>query len=712
MMKKRTDIQNGEKHRTSRILWYFYGLFLLCSAAIICKIVYLQASWEPDPDWEDKFRPSKTEQRIKPDKGSILDHKGRLLVTSVPQYDIYMDCTVQKDYYANDEKNGQKLEKEWRRSAEALSKGLADLLGEHDRDWYYRNIITKRDSRGKNDGRKNFCITRGVDYDTMLKIKALPLFREGRYKGGLKISKSDSRHFPYEELAGRVLGYIKYDSSNPRNDRFIGIEGQYDYILHGKEGVEWRRVTDKKGWIKDNDSTSVPVEHGLDVRTTLDIEIQDIADKAMRKHITADERVEGACCVIMDVETGAVRAMVNLSRNSRGEFGEYYNMAIGRPGEPGSVFKTATLLTLLDDKATTLNTVIPTCGGVMEDMKYLEKDRYITDYEKKYGTGKISILDGFKISSNYVFRRLVKDNYEDDPRAFIRRLHEYRLGDDFGFDITENGGGKSRLPDMSNTSWKTDLVQSAIGYAVMVTPLQIVTLYNAIANDGKMMKPYLIESFESDGKVVEKFGPSILNASICSKATADTMTRALKAVTAEGTGRQLKNAKCKVAGKTGTARVALSKEERGTSKDPYISGNNERRYQATFVGFFPADDPKYTAIITAYTTLSKGSLYGGDSPAKAYREIVDNLWARDTEWSRRLEERNEVPEMKSGFIATGLKGSAPVPDVKGYGLMDALYAIENSGYRCHYEGMGHVVKQTPEPGKEFKKGEIIRIVLK
>ena len=711
-MKKRTDIQNGEKHRTSRILWYFYGLFLLCSAAIICKIVYLQASWEPDPEWEDKFRPSKTEQRIKPDKGSILDHNGRLLVTSVPQYDIYMDCTVQKDYYANDEKNGQKLEKEWRRSAEALSKGLADLLGEHDRDWYYRNIITKRDSRGKNDGRKNFCITRGVDYDTMLKIKALPLFREGRYKGGLKISKSDSRHFPYEELAGRVLGYIKYDSSNPRNDRFIGIEGQYDYILHGKEGVEWRRVTDKKGWIKDNDSTSVPVEHGLDVRTTLDIEIQDIADKAMRKYITADERVEGACCVIMDVETGAVRAMVNLSRNSRGEFGEYYNMAIGRPGEPGSVFKTATLLTLLDDKATTLNTVIPTCGGVMEDMKYLEKDRYITDYEKKYGTGKISILDGFKISSNYVFRRLVKDNYEDDPRAFIRRLHEYRLGDDFGFDITENGGGKSRLPDMSNTSWKTDLVQSAIGYAVMVTPLQIVTLYNAIANDGKMMKPYLIESFESDGKVVEKFGPSILNASICSKATADTMTRALKAVTAEGTGRQLKNAKCKVAGKTGTARVALSKEERGTSKDPYISGNNERRYQATFVGFFPADDPKYTAIITAYTTLSKVSLYGGDSPAKAYREIVDNLWARDTEWSRRLEERNEVPEMKSGFIATGLKGSAPVPDVKGYGLMDALYAIENSGYRCHYEGMGHVVKQTPEPGKEFKKGEIIRIVLK
>lgn len=711
-MAGRKDIQSGDKHRTSRILWYIYGIFLILSAVIAARIIVLQTSWEPDPKWEHRFRPVKNEQTIKPDKGSILDHKGNLLVTSVPKYDIYMDCTVQKDYYAENGEKGARQEKEWRQKAEQLSKGLADLLGEHDRDWYYRNIITRRDSKAKNDGRKNFCITRGVDYDTMMKIRALPLYREGRFKGGMKVTGNDSRHFPYEELAGRVLGYIKKDSHDPKNDRFIGIEGQYDYILHGEEGTVWRKVTDKKGWIRDTDSAAVEVRHGKDIRTTLDIDIQDIADKALRRHLIGDERIEAGCCVIMDVKTGAVRAMVNLQRNSKGEFGENFNLAIGRPGEPGSVFKTAILTTLIEDAKLSLTDRIPTEHGRMKDMPHIEADRYITDYERKHNTRSISVLDGFKISSNYVFRRLVKDNYEKDPHALLTRLHEYRLGETFDFDLKEKGGGSPKLPTLKNESWKTDLVSMAIGYSVMETPLQIVTFYNALANDGKMMKPYLIESFETDGKVENRFGPSILNGSICSKATADTMTRALLAVTQEGTGRQLKNAKCKVAGKTGTARVALNKEERGKSGNPYISEKGERRYQATFVGFFPADEPQYTAIITAYTTLSKGSLYGGDAPAKAFREIVDNLWAMDTRWSRELKERNDVPDMKAGHIGTGRKGSAPVPDVMGYGLMDAIYAIENNGYKCSYEGLGHVVSQSPAAGSEGRKGETVNIKLR
>lgn len=711
-MTENRNIHSGDKHRTSRILWYIYGIFLILSVVIIIKIITLQTSWEPDPKWEHRFRPVKNEQIIKPDKGAILDHKGNLLVTSVPKYDIYMDCTVQKDYYAQSGEKGRELESQWREKAEQLSKGLASTLGEHEWDWYYRNIITKRDSKTKNDGRMNFCIARGVNYDTMMEIRSLPLYREGRYKGGMKVERHESRHFPYEDLAGRVLGYIKKDSSNPKNDRFIGIEGQYDYILHGKEGIQWRRVTDKRGLIRDTDSSVVEVQHGKDIRTTLDIDIQDIADKALRKHLASDERIEAACCVILDVETGAVRAMVNLQRNNKGEFGEYFNLAIGRPGEPGSIFKTAILTTLIEDGKVRLTSRIPTEGGVMKDMPHIEKDNYITEYEKKHNTRSIPVIDGFKISSNYVFRRLVKDHYETDPQALLSRLHEYQLGDSFSFDLTENGGGRSKLPSLKNESWKTDLVSAAIGYSVMETPLQIVTFYNGLANDGKMMKPYLIESFETDGKIENDFGPTILNGSICSKATADTITRALVAVTKEGTGRQLKNAKCTVAGKTGTARVALNRQERGNSPSPYQSEHGERRYQATFVGYFPAEEPEYTAIITAYTTLSKASMYGGDAPAKAYREIVDNLWAMDSQWSRELKARNNVPEMKAEYIGTGRKGSAPVPDVKGYGLMDAIYAIENNGYRCSYEGMGHVVSQTPAAGAKGTKGETVRIILK
>ena len=212
--------------------------------------------------------------------------------------------------------------------------------------------------------------------------------------------------------------------------------------------------------------------------------------------------------------------MVNLQRNNKGEFGEYFNLAIGRPGEPGSIFKTAILTTLIEDGKVRLTSRIPTEGGVMKDMPHIEKDNYITDYEKKHNTRSIPVIDGFKISSNYVFRRLVKDHYETGPQALLSRLHEYQLGDSFSFDLTENGGGRSKLPSLKNESWKTDLVSAAIGYSVMETPLQIVTFYNGLANDGKMMKPYLIESFETDGKIENDFGPTILNGSICSKATA------------------------------------------------------------------------------------------------------------------------------------------------------------------------------------------------
>jgi cell division protein FtsI (penicillin-binding protein 3) len=239
----------------------------------------------------------------------------------------------------------------------------------------------------------------------------------------------------------------------------------------------------------------------------------------------------------------------------------------------------------------------------------------------------------------------------------------------------------------------------------------VATFYNAIANDGKMMKPYVVESIEKNGKVIQKFDPVILNGSICSKATADTLTRALKMVTLEGTASKLKNSKCIVAGKTGTSRIHLSTEERAGSKDAYADINGRKKHQATFVGFFPADEPKYTAIAVVYTGLISHNVYGGSIPAMTFKDIADALWAYSPEWGDGLKKRGQVPQMMADHITIGNSADTPVPELTGLGLRDAIYAIENNGYRCKHKGTGHVTAQHPKAGTKLEKGGTITITL-
>ena len=268
------------------------------------------------------------------------------------------------------------------------------------------------------------------------------------------------------------------------------------------------------------------------------------------------------------------------------------------------------------------------------------------------------------------------------------------------------------IPDPTSSRWTMyDLANVAIGYSSRVTPLQVATFYNAIANDGKMMKPFVVESIEDNGKVLQEFKPVILNGAICSKATADTLTRALKMVTLEGTASRLKNAKCIVAGKTGTSRIHLDDNERAGSRDPYEDINGRKKHQATFVGFFPADQPKYTAIVVVYTGLISHNVYGGSIPALTFKDIADELWAYSPDWGEGLKSRGEVPQMLADHITTGNSADVPVPDLTGLGLRDAVYAIENNGYRCRHIGTGHVVAQTPAQGEKLKKGETITITL-
>ena len=702
--------------RTSLFLMVFYAIFFVLGLFIIGKIIYIQFIWDMPSNSLEEFIPNYEETIIKPERGDILDRNGKTLASSAPFYTLRMDCCIQKNILSQ----GKKIkvgrdsigEAEWRAMAWEMCQELPKVVnnGKTAED-YYSLIIKYRESNSL-QGRRNVEFITGVSHSEMNIVRKLPLIRHGRNISGMKEEKTQKRVYPYQGLAERVIGDIRFDPSNPERNRNIGLDGQYDYILHGKEGRQWMKSTDN-GKVVNPDSTIISVEHGADIRTTLDISMQDIADRAIRKYISEDEGIEGACAVVMEVETGAIRAMANLKKNSKGVLKESLNMAIGRSGAPGSIFKTVTLMTLLEDRKATLDTKVETNGGYLKEYPNLAIDKQLKTFIDNTGKKEISVREGLAISSNNVFRHLVIEHYGESPekiKQFTDRLYEYKLDGSYNFDLKESAYGKPEL----RSSWSIhDLYSTAIGYSIRQTPLSMLTFYNAIANKGRMMKPYLIESFERSGVAEKVFEPEILNGSICSIQTADSLTSALKLVALEGTAaRRMKGAKCEVAGKTGTAWIYLEPQDKPLRGKPFETENGERKYQATFVGFFPADNPKYTAIVTVYTTLTKSLGYGGgNQPTLIFRDIVDHIWAMEDEWGEELKKAYDMPYMKENYIGTR-QSAAPVPNLTGLGLKDAMYMLENNGYKCTFEGIGHVAKQSIKAGTTNKKGETIHIILK
>lgn len=700
MTAERQNKAKKKRDRIGVILYCFYAIVLVAGFFIIGKMVCIQLFWKPDKDVARFFLPPSTKSVIEPDRGAIIGSDGKLLAMSTPMYQLYMDCTVLKSVFRG-KSNPDSLERDWLSKAKAFSDGLAKEVGGSAGD-YYRMIVT-----GRKDGNRYMRLTADLDRGALLRLQKLPLMREGRYKSGIIVNKRDSRQYPYGTLARRTIGYVK-DNRNSNGNNHIGLEGKYDYALHGKEGEIWLRPTDNRERIQNYDSTYVKPEDGLNVRTTLNITLQDIVDKAMRKQMAANPKINEGCAVIMDVKTGAIRSMVNLTKDPKdSSLNEVYNMAIGFAAEPGSVFKATTLMTVIEDGfVKSLDDVIPMNNGVIPG--------YPQDTHIK-GNGEISVLRGFEISSNYVFRYLAVKNYNDNPKRFLDKLYMYKLGQAFDFDL--KGLSEPYIPSPDSKQWSaTDLGSTAIGYSVKETPLHILTFYNAIANKGRMMKPYLVESIEKNGAVKTKKGPSVLNASICSKATADTMLRAMRAVTSEGTAKRLKGAKLTVAGKTGTSRQVLSKEEidKYGMSSPYVTKDGSYHNLATFVGFFPAENPKYSAIVCMKSDLIRGSLYGGVGPAAVMREVVDAIYVLDPEWGNTISSSAKVPQMKlDREIHEQADTKNPVvPDVTGLGLKDAMFIIENSGLRCRYTGTGHVTSQTPSPGARATEGSAITLTLK
>ena len=619
-MSTETTVKTPKKRdRIGVILYLLYVLLLIAAAILIVRLVFIQALWRPEPKIADALTPSNTVSYIEPARGNILDSEGRLLAISCPIYQFYMDCTVLK------ETNTPEQEQKWLAKARELADGLAVEFPGRSADDYYKLI---RDGRAA--GRKYVRIGSPVDRNAYNRIINLPLFREGRYRSGMIVEQEQIRQYPYGKLARRTIGFVRNNKSDVANTH-IGLEGKFDYVLHGQEGKEWMRVTDY-GRVRNSDSTYVRAVDGNDLRITLNIDYQDIADKALRAEITEEHDLEGATLVLMEVGSGAIRAMVNLVReDGDGPFEEIQNLAIGRKGEPGSVFKTVTLMSVLNDGyIKSLEETLPATNGNVAGTSI--KDAHIPDYVRQHHTNRISVLDGFKISSNYVFATLAVKNYGIDKskgrgkglektERFLQNIYNYKLGEAFDFDL--DGLQTPTIPNPTTRYWTdTDLGSIGFGYSTEETPLHILTFYNAIANKGRMMKPYQVEDIEKDGVVSERRGPGVLNAAVCSKAVADTITRALKAVTEEGTAKRLKDAKCAVAGKTGTSFGTFPNGQ-------YQDASGRRKYQGTFVGFFPADKPQYSVICAVYSKPTNKQFQGGGIPARAIRTVVDQLYNID-----------------------------------------------------------------------------------
>ncbi len=686
-----------------------YWFFVLAAFVIIGQIIFLQYIAKPDTDYKELI--FRTEE-IEAHRGSILDTRGRFLATSIPYYQIRMDCVFPPDSLI-------KLH------LGKLCDSLASFYGDKPASDYRSEIERAR----KNGNRYKAIGDRLVNYSEMKRIKRFPLFNLRGNNGGIVIEQKNVRSYPYGSLARRTIGYINSTGVS------VGIEGRYDFTLKGTNGRQTVQKLFGGEWMPvDIDNTILPLD-GTDVRTTINTDIQEVAEHALKEQLSLNDVFEGATAIVMEVKSGAVRAIANLRKRKDGTFDEVYNYAIGDATEPGSTFKLASLVAMLEDNKVKLDDPIDAGNG-----KWTYSVKTFSDVTPG-GYGMITVQKAFEKSSNVAFAKLAVMHYANDEKSFVDRIHSMKLMEHFNLDINGEGRAMIFTPEEKQYWSKLALPSMAIGYGVRVTPLHTLTFYNAIANDGKMMKPYFIESFERGGKIIKQFDPQELSGAICSKSTVREAKKALRAVVEHGTAKAINSYKYKISGKTGTARMVMG--SRG-----YEDENGYKRHQASFAGFFPSDNPRYSAIVVFYTNKTKDNFYGGGWAAPVFKKIADRIYESTPDWKNPLDGRgksllykpvylsgNEAMSSKvyeilkmgekpspaadtgrifvkdTSLIAEALIQADTIPDVTGMGLRDAIQILENRGYKVLFSGRGKVVSQKPLPGITILKDKNITIQL-
>ena len=458
----------------------------------------------------------------------------------------------------------------------------------------------------------------------------------------------------------------------------------------------------------------------------------------MKEQLTKGYNVEGATAVVMERRTGAIRAIANLKNDGKGGFDESLNYAVSQATEPGSVLKLVTLVAVLEDGKETLESIVDGGNGT-----WVYQGQRVTD---SHAVGVQTVKGAFAHSSNVCFAKIATRNYAGNPKEFVNRIQNMKLGEKFHLDIQGEGTAVIHSPDWENWTPGT-LASMGFGYGLLITPLHTLTFYNAIANDGRMMKPYFIESYEKDGHVVKKFKPQEISGSICSKKTAEKAREALRAVVTDGTGKMMNKEVFHISGKTGTARMAFEGGgyERG----------GLRQYQATFCGFFPSENPEYSVIVVLYSGKTAGSFYGATQAGPPFLQIARFIYANTPAWNEKLDgsqknHKRSNPDVASGMGEASKRVLASIPvtnrneiisginnnrwvtfssdtnavsveplemakdslvSVKGMGLKDAIYILENQGYKVKFTGHGKVVSQTPQAGCDLPKGETVTLQL-
>lgn len=686
-------------------VYVLYFILLIAGLAVIGKLVYLQVV-EGDELREKARQSTLAYHSVEAARGSVYDENGMLLATSVPLFDIRMDVASP---LIDDELFNDKVD--------SLSRALASLFRDRHHSNYRSALVSNR-----NSGNRYMLVKRNATYTELKAVRNMPILRRGKYRGGLIEVPKSRREKPFRQLASRTIGYA-------RPGYKVGLEGAYDQVLRGDSGKHLMRRVARNVWIPVDQGLLVEPKNGYDIITTLDVNIQDVAQNALEENLRRHQADHG-CAVLMEVATGKIKAIANLKRDTAtGKYHEAYNYAVGASTEPGSTFKTASLMVALEDGKFDMSDSVDTRNG---RMKFYGQE--MVDAQER-GHGVISIGRGLELSSNVAISKMIHEAYVSEPDKFIEGLRKMGLHKPLGIEIAGEGAPLIKSP--GHPTWsRVTLPWMSIGYEVRMTPLQILTFYNGIANNGRMMKPMFVNEVRSAGQTVEKKKPQVLNPALASRQTIKMVQDALVNVVEEGTARNLFNTVYTIAGKTGTAQIAMGSE-----------GYVESGHSASFVGYFPAERPKYTCIVVI-NRPAKGFYYGSAVAAPVFKEIADKVYA--TQLDIHEEKVDTVRKVNIDLLAgyqqdiSGLAsllglpvdGSYPaaqfvkpdiepsairvapkkirsgvVPDVRGMGARDAVYLIRSQGLKVQIRGRGVVVRQSVRPGTTVVTGREIILEL-
>ena len=599
---------------------------------------------------------------------------GSLLATSIPKYDIRIDAIQAKDA-----------------TFEKYIGALADSLHAYKGKpvSYYKNIIRKA-RKNKN---RYFLLARNISYSDYIRMRNFPLLNLGAIKGGLIVEQTTRREHPMGGIAERTIGYERQDEDG--NFTRPGIDGAFGVkYLQGKNGKRLKQKIGNGQWKPIADFDQIEPQDGYDVYTTIDVNIQDIAHHSLLKQLEIYQADHG-CVVVMDVKTGEIKAISNLGRNKNGNYYERLNYAVGESHEPGSTFKVMALMAALEDKVVDTSTVVDTKKG-----RKSFYGRVITDSGNGYG--EISAARALEVSSNIGMATIIDEHYSKQPEKFLNRLSSWGLDKPLGVAII--GEGKPDIPKPGASNWSRNALPSmAYGYNLRMTPLQTLAFYNAIANDGELIKPRFLKSVKSFDKNIEVFKKEVLVEKICSNQTLNEMRDILRNVVIRGTGARMYSETFSMAGKTGTARTDYANTE---------EWNKNRKYISSFAGYFPADNPKYSCIVVIHKPSTKVGIYGSDVAGPVFKRVAQKIYT-DTPIIDEVKSLNFsdnlVNEDFESYYENARKYKELMPSVVGMPAMDALALLENLqiDVRVKLNGNGVIKKQSVEKHQKLQTNQTI-----